>query len=51
MPNPDLSLRVTLPEGGEEWKPIDEVLGTRLLAEHRIATPARTAPNLEDSFF
>jgi Ankyrin repeats (many copies) len=49
MPNLALSLRVTDASGVEEWKPIDEVLGTRLLTEHSIAAPVRKGPGSGES--
>jgi hypothetical protein len=36
MPNPALRLRVTDARGDATWAPIDEVLGTKLLAEHQV---------------
>lgn len=51
MPNPDLSLRVTTTTEEEEWRPINDVLGTRLLKEHRITVPGQVDPEDIDRLF
>ena len=49
MPNPKLSLRVTLPDGPEAWRPVMQVLNVAWLVKHLSPGAKRGLPEAGES--